>query len=61
MDSPLSVDYFIKKSYYTYYTKEALHKVKNNIINFAENEKLEAHANSVRKRFESEIILSGLF
>lgn len=50
--SPLSVDDFIKKSYYTYYTKEALHKVKNNIINFAENEKLEAHANSVRKRFE---------
>ena len=50
--SPLSVDDFIKKSYYTYYTKEALHKVKNNVINFAENEKLEAHANSVRKRFE---------
>lgn len=50
--SPLSVEDFIKKSYYTYYTKEALHKVKNNIINFAENEKLEAHANSVRKRFE---------
>lgn len=50
--SPLSVDDFVKKSYVTYYTKEALHKVKDSIINFAENEKLEAHANSVRLRFE---------
>ena len=49
--SPLSVDDFIKKSYITYYTKEALKKVKDNVINFAENEKLEAHANSVRVRF----------
>lgn len=50
--SPLSVDDFIKKSYISYYTKEALHKVKDSVINFAENEKLEAHANSVRLRFE---------
>ncbi|WP_300711281.1 histidinol dehydrogenase [uncultured Brachyspira sp.] len=49
--SPLSVDDFIKKSYITYYTKDALEKVKNNVINFAENESLEAHANSVRVRF----------
>lgn len=51
--SPLSVDDFIKKSYITYYTKEALSKVKDNIINFAENEKLDAHANSIRLRFEN--------
>ncbi len=49
--SPLSVDDFIKKSYITYYTKDALSKVKDNVINFAENESLEAHANSVRVRF----------
>ena len=49
--SPLSVDDFIKKSYITYYTKDALEKVKDNIINFAEHESLEAHANSVRVRF----------
>ena len=49
--SPLSVDDFIKKSYITYYTKDALKKVKDNVINFAEHESLEAHANSVRIRF----------
>ncbi|WP_020004956.1 histidinol dehydrogenase [Brachyspira innocens] len=49
--SPLSVDDFIKKSYITYYTKEALEKVKDNIINFAEHESLGAHANSVKVRF----------
>ncbi|AEM22952.1 histidinol dehydrogenase [Brachyspira intermedia PWS/A] len=49
--SPLSVDDFIKKSYITYYTKDALSKVKENIINFAEHESLEAHANSVKVRF----------
>ena len=49
--SPLSVDDFIKKSYITYYTKDALSKVKDNIINFTEHESLEAHANSVKVRF----------
>ena len=49
--SPLSVDDFIKKSYITYYTKDALEKVKDNVINFAEHESLESHANSVRIRF----------
>ena len=49
--SPLSVDDFIKKSYITYYTKDALEKVKDNVINFADHESLEAHANSVRIRF----------
>ena len=50
--SPLSIDDFIKKSYITYYTKDALKKVKDNVINFAENEKLEAHSNSIKLRFE---------
>ena len=50
--SPLSVDDFIKKSSVIYYTKEALEKVKDKIIRFAEEEGLDAHAESVRIRFE---------
>ena len=50
--SPLSVDDFIKKSSVIYYTKEALEKVKDKIICFAEKEGLTAHAESVRIRFE---------
>lgn len=51
--SPLSVDDFIKKSSIIYYTKEALEKVKDNVINFAEKEGLDAHADSVNIRFEN--------
>ena len=50
--SPLSVDDFIKKSSVIYYTREALEKVKDKIIRFAEEEGLDAHAESVRIRFE---------
>ena len=50
--SPLSVDDFIKKSSVIYYTKEALEKVRDKIICFAEKEGLNAHAESVRIRFE---------
>ena len=50
--SPLSVDDFIKKSSVIYYSKEALEKVKDKVILFAESEGLTAHANSVRKRFK---------
>ena len=50
--SPLSVDDFIKKSSVIYYTKEALEKAKDKIICFAEKEGLNAHAESVRIRFE---------
>ena len=50
--SPLSVDDFIKKSSVIYYTKEALEKVKDKIICFAEKEGLNAHAESVRIRLE---------
>ncbi len=49
--SPLSVDDYIKKSSFTYYTKKALEKVKEATITIAETEGLTAHANSIRVRF----------
>ena len=51
--SPLSVDDFIKKSQFTYYTKEALSKVANKVAAFAEKEGLHAHAKSATIRFEA--------
>lgn len=50
--SPLSVDDFIKKTQYTYYSKEALEKVYKDIALFAEKEGLHAHAKSATIRFE---------
>ena len=50
--SPLSVDSFIKKSSFIYYTEEELAKAKDDIINLAETEGLTAHANSIKVRFE---------
>ncbi len=52
--SPLSVDDFVKKTQYTYYTKEALNKVADDIAFFAEKEGLSAHARSATVRFEDE-------
>ncbi|MBR7132592.1 MAG: histidinol dehydrogenase [Clostridia bacterium] len=52
--SPLSVDDFVKKSQYTYYTKEALAKVASDVAFFAEKEGLSAHAKSATIRIESE-------
>ncbi|MBQ4153626.1 MAG: histidinol dehydrogenase [Clostridia bacterium] len=52
--SPLSVDDFVKKSQYTYYTKEALSAVADDIAFFAEKEGLSAHAKSATIRFEDE-------
>lgn len=52
--SALSVDDFIKKSSIISYSKEALKPVYKDIAQFAECEKLTAHANSVCVRFESE-------
>ncbi|MBQ7118769.1 MAG: histidinol dehydrogenase [Oscillospiraceae bacterium] len=52
--SPLSVDDFIKKSQYTYYTKEALSRVAEDIAYFAEAEGLSAHARSALIRLEEE-------
>jgi len=50
--SPLSVDDFVKKSQYTYYTEDALKKVKDSVAYFADKEGLTAHAKSARIRFE---------
>lgn len=50
--SPLSVDSFIKKSSFIYYTSAELRKAKDDIITLAESEGLTAHANSIKVRFE---------
>ncbi len=50
--SPLSVDDFVKKTQYTYYTKNALEKVAWDVYRFAEKEGLTAHAKSAVIRFE---------
>ena len=52
--SPLSVDDFLKKSSIISYSKEALRTVHKDIEQFAQAERLTAHANSVRVRFEKE-------
>ncbi|MDO5135160.1 MAG: histidinol dehydrogenase [Eubacteriales bacterium] len=52
--SPLSVDDFIKKSSIVYYSKEALQKIHKDIQQFAAQEQLTAHANSIAVRFEGE-------
>ena len=50
--SPLGGDDFIKKSSIISYSREALEPVYKDIVQFAECEKLTAHANSIRVRFE---------
>ena len=50
--SPLSVDSFVKKSSYIYYTQQALKEAADDIILVAERERLTAHANSIRVRVE---------
>lgn len=50
--SPLSVDDFIKKSQYTYFTRDALSRVAEDVAFFAETEGLSAHARSATIRFE---------
>ena len=49
--SPLSVDDFVKKTQFTYYTKEALEPVYEKVGYFADQEGLGAHAKSARIRF----------
>ncbi len=51
--SPLSVDDFIKKYSFTYYTADALNKAADDIAHFAETEGLSAHARSVLVRKET--------
>ena len=50
--SPLSVDDFIKKSSFTFYSANALRLVGDDIVAFAKKEGLNAHALSVSKRLE---------
>jgi len=50
--SPLSVDDFIKKTQFTYYTQEALAAVGEKVAFFAEKEGLSAHARSAVIRLE---------
>lgn len=50
--SPLSVDDFVKRTQFTYYTAAALEKVQAKVARFARQEGLEAHARSVLSRFD---------
>ena len=53
--SPLSVDDFVKKTQYTYYTREALERVAGDVAYFATQEGLTAHARSAVIRLEDDI------
>jgi histidinol dehydrogenase len=50
--SPLSVDDFVKKTQYTYYSADALKSVANKVSFFANQEGLQAHGISATVRFE---------
>ena len=52
--SPLSVDSFLKTMSIIQYDRESLDPIKDQVITLAEAEKLTAHANSIRVRFEEE-------
>ncbi|MEZ4626954.1 MAG: histidinol dehydrogenase [Eubacteriales bacterium] len=50
--SPLSVDDFVKKTQYTYFSREALAELSDKIAVFARAEGLEAHARAALIRSE---------
>lgn len=50
--SPLSVNSFVKRSQFIYYTEQALLDAKDDIVCIAEKEGLTAHAHAVKIRFE---------
>lgn len=52
--SPLSVEDFVKKTQFSYFSKEALAEVGDKVVRFAEEEGLHAHAKSVSIRGEKE-------
>ena len=54
--SPLGVDDFVKRSSFTYYTKEALAEEAEKIAVFARREGLEAHARSAMVRVKKEVV-----
>ena len=51
--SPLGVDDFVKKSSFTYYTRQALLRAADDVALFAESEGLQAHARAVTIRKEA--------
>ena len=50
--SPLGVDDFVKRSSFLYYSPDALGRVADRVIDFAQREGLDAHGRSVAIRFE---------
>lgn len=50
--SPLSVNSFVKRSQFIYYTEQALLDAKDDIVCIAEKEGLTAHAHAIKIRFE---------
>ena len=54
--SPLSVDDFVKKTQYTYYTRPALEKAQPTVSIFAKQEGLTAHARSIDIRVDPAIV-----
>ena len=52
--SPLSVDDFVKKSSFLYYSRKALRQVCGDVARFARMEGLEGHARSIESRFEED-------
>ena len=54
--SPLSVDDFVKKTQYTYYTRPALEKAQPTVAIFAKQEGLTAHARSIDIRFDPAVV-----
>ena len=53
--SPLSVDDFVKRSQFLYYSTDALKEAKDSIVAFAQREGLNGHANSVAIRFGEQV------
>ena len=54
--SPLSVDDFVKKTQYTYYTRPALEKAQPTVSIFAKQEGLTAHDRSIDIRFDPAVV-----
>ena len=54
--SPLSVDDFVKKTQYTYYTRPALEKAQPTVSIFAKQEGLTSHARSIDIRFDPAVV-----
>ncbi len=50
--SPLSVDDFVKKTQFSYFSREALSEIGDKVVRFANEEGLQAHARSVSIRTE---------